>query len=131
MPDASSWVRLNNYVGDFLSVWSRRVIDWHLWKSFYLSWNEPDGRTAVGDIKLMPLDPPIPRTPLLLSSWRYRTFMKSDHAAFWHHKNRGYQHSLNAVLLTDMGATSFPRNRPSSESPVNHFQTRLDTRILI
>ena len=106
MPDASSWVRLNGYKGDFLSVWSRRVIDWHLWKSFYISWNEAENATgSTTDIKLMPLDPPIPRTPLLISNWRYRTFMRSDHAAFWHHKNRAFTESLNAVLLTDMGMT--------------------------
>lgn len=98
---------MNNFRGDFLAVWSRRIIDWHLWHSFYLNWKEFENSTGVPDnVKLMQLDPPIPRVPMLISNWRYRNFMKSDHAAFWNHKNRAYSQSLNAVLLTDMGKKS-------------------------
>lgn len=31
------------------------------------------------------------------------TFLRSDHASFWYHRNSKYAETLPAVLLTDMG----------------------------
>ncbi|RWS27783.1 uncharacterized protein B4U80_08033 [Leptotrombidium deliense] len=101
IPDAMAYLKEGNYKGDFLSVWSRRVIDWDLWYPFQKAWMKED---EFSEHKLVIIDPPIPRAPVLLSNWRYRSFLRGDHAAFWSHKHFAFKDSLRAVLLTDTGS---------------------------
>ena len=101
VPESVVWLNLNSGRGDFVSVWSRRVLDWPLWHHFQTAWNE--GNNNKTGPKLYSLDPAIPRNPLLLSTVRYRAFFRSDHAAFWTHRSKDYDESLSAVLITDMG----------------------------
>ncbi|RWS09053.1 uncharacterized protein B4U79_01234 [Dinothrombium tinctorium] len=98
--NVSALLQLNGLRGDFLSIWARRTIDWELWYNFQRSWAQEEAST---EHRLTIIDPPIPRVPLFISNWRYRNFMRSDHAAFWNHKNPAFKDSLKAVLITDMG----------------------------
>ncbi|XP_015789294.1 uncharacterized protein LOC107366223 [Tetranychus urticae] len=100
-PEAADWVRRNNNMGDFVAIWTRRKVDWHLWYTFEQSFNELTVPPA--NHKILVIDPPIPRTPILFDNYLYRNFMRSDHASFWNHKSRAYKETLHAVLITDMG----------------------------
>lgn len=109
VPESALWLRRNFNSGNFVSVWTRRVIDWPLWHNFQMAWDKNAAASGVGKNssethKVLMLDPPIPRNPLLLSQLRFRAFYRSDHASFWAHRHHAYRESLSAVLLTDMGA---------------------------
>lgn len=107
VPESVLWLRRNYNAGNFVSVWTRRVLDWPLWHNFQNAWDknaELGGGGSNETHKTLLLDPSIPRNPLLLSHIRFRTFFRSDHASFWAHRHHAYSDSLSAVLLTDMGA---------------------------
>lgn len=93
-------------MGDFVAVWTRRKVDWHLWYIFEQEFKKLNVPQA--NHKILVIDPPIPRTPILFDNYLYRNFLRSDHASFWNHKSRSYTETLNAVLITDMGKFPFP-----------------------
>ncbi|XP_074602345.1 uncharacterized protein LOC141856015 [Brevipalpus obovatus] len=100
LPEVSSYLRKNKYAGDFLGVITRRGHDTRLWDAYSRSWNK---LALYPEHKLLLMDPAIPRVPTFFSNYRYRNFVRSDHAAFWNHKNANYSHNMPAVLLTDTG----------------------------
>lgn len=107
VPESALWLQLNGNRGDFVSIWSRRVLDWPLNRAFHDSWQRVVNEAAKlnqTEPKLYAFDPAIPRDPLLLSTVRYRAFFNSDHASFWTHRSQDYSEYLSAVLITDMGA---------------------------
>jgi len=71
-----------------------------LQSSFEKAWNNLSDHKIKN---IVVFDPPIPAKSILISPNKFRNFLRSDHAAFWVHKNNAYSESLNAVLLTDMG----------------------------
>lgn len=100
VPVASRWMRSNKYRGDFLAVWMRKEHDQALFQRLADSWLDDSG------YKLVPINPKIPNSadPDRVGNLeRFQTFLRSDHASFWFHKNEHLTQSLEAVLLTDMG----------------------------
>ena len=111
VPESALWLQLNGNRGDFVGMWSRKVLDYQIANAFTESWrkvNEERNRTGISTIlphvKMYAFDAAIPRDPLLLSTVRYRAFFNSDHASFWTHRSTEYSDYLSAVLITDMGA---------------------------
>jgi hypothetical protein len=111
VPESALWLQMNGNRGDFVGLWSRKVLDYQISNAFTESWrkvNEERNRTGIHtilpDLKLYNFDAAIPRDPLLLSTVRYRAFFNSDHASFWTHRSPEYSDYLSAVLITDMGA---------------------------
>ena len=111
VPESALWLQLNGGRGDFVGMWSRKVLDYQIATAFSDSWrrvNEERNRTGIHtilpDTKLYTFDAAIPRDPLLLSTVRYRAFFSSDHASFWTHRSPEYNDYLSAVLITDTGA---------------------------
>lgn len=107
VPESALWLQLNGNRGDFVSIWSRKELDWPLNHAFHNSWQRVVNEAAKlnqTEPKLYAFDPSIPRDPLLLSTVRYRAFFNSDQASFWTHRSTDYSEYLSAVLITDMGA---------------------------
>ncbi|RWR99861.1 hypothetical protein B4U79_11772, partial [Dinothrombium tinctorium] len=100
VPNAAAQIRANQNRGDFVAVWSRRGVDTELWQSLSNSWSQLQNPL---NFKLIDLDSPLPATtPTAEQLEKYGTFTRSDHAAFWYHKNENYSSTLNAILLTDL-----------------------------
>uniref|UniRef100_T1JYP9 Peptidase M28 domain-containing protein n=2 Tax=Tetranychus urticae TaxID=32264 RepID=T1JYP9_TETUR len=100
VPKAGSFLRGNRYAGDFIALISRRDYDDGLLEPFKKAWYTMPSQSKY---KLLVIDPPIPQYPHFISAYRFRNFMRSDHAAFWNHRNRDFLASLPAVLITDTG----------------------------
>ncbi|XP_053202925.1 uncharacterized protein YfbL-like [Panonychus citri] len=100
VPKVGTFLRGNRYAGDFIALVTRRDLDDGLLEPFKKAWYT---MPAQNKYKLLVIDPPIPQYPHFISAYRFRNFMRSDHAAFWNHRNRDFSVSLPAVLLTDTG----------------------------
>lgn len=105
VPEATLYMRRNKNMGDFLAVFTRRGLDDKLWQAFSKSWNKVSN--VYPHHKILNINPSIPRNPTFFTNYRYRSFMRSDHSAFWNNKNLHYDHLLPAALITDTGTTGY------------------------
>lgn len=92
-----------------MAIWMRKNVDGHVYQALQNEWRKTSRSSPNSNpFKIRAFDPPLPSSsPSANELFRYGTFTRSDHASFWYHKHPSYPHTLNAILLTDMGMESF------------------------
>lgn len=96
---------MNNYKSDYLSVWMRREADKRLWERIE-SARVKSRQSNEYPLKLFPLAVDFPAANASRQHFeRYRTFLRSDHRAFWVAFEHQPQMILPSVLFTDLGKT--------------------------
>ncbi|RWS22576.1 hypothetical protein B4U80_01527 [Leptotrombidium deliense] len=83
--------------GNFVAIWKRDFLDNDLWKLFNEAW---DNVETPSKYNLYPFSAPFPLNASVDLIREYPTFIRSDHAPFWH---LGNGKLLPALLITDMG----------------------------
>lgn len=99
MPKITRISEENQFRGNYIAVWNRKGIDRELWTKLSEVWSTSPEKERF---KLFNMDP---RLPYKVTG-KYSdlgTFIRSDHANFWFPRNKNFDKSLNAVLLTDLG----------------------------
>ncbi|KAI2797863.1 hypothetical protein BLOT_014714 [Blomia tropicalis] len=117
VPKFSESIKQSNYSGDFLSMFARTNVDIGLSTLIEHKWNEYDQlkeKVIVADNDQINWKR-FRMKPMLIDSLsedkvanndnlqRHVNMLRSDHLHFWYHNHSTYEHSLEAVLLTDTG----------------------------